>query len=109
MKARCQGSPLQPSPPKRETSEEMLLKEEQQKRAARNKKRAEVRFGTFDVSLELLVRVTHVIRRTVVITENGFKTTNMFTVKPPHSSCRPGEIYTASNSNRPVPTNRPAL
>ena len=27
-------------------------------------------FGTFDVSLELLIRVTHVIPRTVLITEN---------------------------------------
>ena len=62
---RCaKGSPLQPSPPKRETPEEMLLKEEQQKRAARNKKRAEVGFGTYDVSLELHLRVTHVVTRT---------------------------------------------
>ena len=32
----AKGSPLQPSPPKRETPEEMLLKEEQLKRVARN-------------------------------------------------------------------------
>ena len=70
IKRGAKGSPLQPSPPKRETPEEMLLKEEQQKRAARNKKRAEVGFGTYDVSLELQLTVTHVVTRTVVITEN---------------------------------------
>ena len=48
----------------------MLLKEYQRKTAARNNKRAEVEFGTFDVSLELQISVTHVIPRTVVITEN---------------------------------------
>ena len=32
--------------------------------------RAEVGFGTYDVSLELQLRVTHVVPRTVVITEN---------------------------------------
>ena len=48
----------------------MLLKKEQRKRAARSNKHAEVGFGTFDVSLELQIRVTHVILRTVVITEN---------------------------------------
>ena len=66
----AKGSPLQPSPPKRETPEEMLLKEEQRKRAVRNNERAEVEFGTFDVSLELQIGVTHVIPRTVVIPEN---------------------------------------
>ena len=66
----AKGYPLQPSPPKRETPKEMLLKEEQWKRAARNSKRAEVGFGTFGVSLELQIGVTHVIPWTVVITEN---------------------------------------
>ena len=65
----AKGSSLQPSPPKRKTPEEMLLKEEQRKRTARNSKRAEVGFGTFDVSLQLQIRVTHVIPRSVLITE----------------------------------------
>ena len=64
------GSLLQPSPLKRETPEEMLIKKEQRKRAARNNTRAEVGFAAFDMSLELQIRVTRVIPRTVVITEN---------------------------------------